>query len=56
MPGPMYFQWQNDVLVKTIYPMRDVKLRDFLGFYAEIDIWKQYKGKDINTLGADVKA
>ena len=56
MPGPMYFQWQNDILVKTIYPMREVKLRDFLGFYAEIDIWKQYKDKDINTLGAEVKA
>lgn len=56
MPGPMSFQWQNEVLLKTIYPMREVKLRDFLGFYAEIDIWKQYKGKDINTLGAEVKA
>lgn len=55
MSGP-FFQWQNDILVKTIYPMREVKLRDFLGFYAELDIWKQYKDKDINALGAEVKA
>jgi hypothetical protein len=55
MPEPLYFQWQNEVLLKTIYPMREVKLRDFLGFYAEADIWKHYKDKDIATLGAEVK-
>ncbi|MEW5940194.1 MAG: hypothetical protein AB1750_11060 [Chloroflexota bacterium] len=55
MPEPLYFQWQNEVLLKTIYPMRLVKLRDFLGFYAEADVWKQYKDKDIATLGAEVK-
>ncbi len=43
MTDPMYFQWQNDVLCKTIYPMREPKLRDFLVYYMEIDIWKQYK-------------
>ncbi|HEY6074872.1 MAG TPA: hypothetical protein VIV15_16200, partial [Anaerolineales bacterium] len=48
------FQWQNEFLRKTIYPMREVKLRDFLNFYMEIDVWKQYKDKDANALAADV--
>jgi hypothetical protein len=56
MAEPLYFQWQNDVLCKTIYPMREPKLRDFLLYYMEIDIWKQYKDKDIATLKADVDA
>jgi hypothetical protein len=56
MPEPMYFQWQNEVLCKTVYPMREPKLRDFLLYYMEIDLWKQYKGKDIVTLKADVDA
>ncbi len=56
MTDPMYFQWQNDVLCKTIYPMREPKLRDFLVYYMEIDIWKQYKDKDIATLKTDVDA
>jgi len=56
MAEPLYFQWQNEVLCKTIYPMREPKLRDFLVYYMEIDIWKQYKDKDIATLKADVDA
>ena len=56
MAEPMYFQWQNEVLCKTIYPMREPKLRDFLFYYMEIDLWKQYKDKDIATLTADVDA
>ncbi len=56
MAEPMYFQWQNEILCKTIYPMREPKLRDFLVYYMEIDLWKQYKGKDISTLNADVDA
>jgi len=56
MAEPMYFQWQNEVLCKTIYPMRETKLRDFLVYYTEIDLWKQYKDKDITTLNADVDA
>ncbi|MFN8412908.1 MAG: hypothetical protein U0Z26_11015 [Anaerolineales bacterium] len=56
MAQPLYFQWQNEILCKTIYPMREPKLRDFLTYYMEIDIWKQYKGKDIATLKADVDA
>ncbi|MBM3124613.1 MAG: twin-arginine translocation signal domain-containing protein [Chloroflexi bacterium] len=50
-----YFQWQNDFLRKTIYPMREVKLRDFLVYYKEVDIWAQYKGRDINALSGEVK-
>jgi hypothetical protein len=56
MAVPQYFQWQNEFLCKTIYPMRETKLRDFLVFYAEVDIWKQYKGKNVAALGAEVKA
>jgi hypothetical protein len=56
MTEPLYFQWQNDFLLKTIYPLREVKLRDFLVYYAEVDIWAQYKGKDIASLASDVEA
>ncbi len=56
MTEPLHFQWQNDILCKTIYPMREAKLRDFLTYYIEIDIWKQYKGKDISTLKTEVDA
>ncbi|MBC7878920.1 MAG: hypothetical protein H7Y59_17240 [Anaerolineales bacterium] len=56
MAEPMYFQWQNEFLCKTIYPMRDVKLRDFLAYYKEVDLWAEYKNKDISTLKADVEA
>jgi hypothetical protein len=49
------FQWQNDVLLKDIYPMRLVKLRDFLVFYQEADLWAEYKNKDLSTLAADVR-
>jgi hypothetical protein len=54
MAESLHFQWQNEFLLKTIYPMREVKLRDFLVFYAQADIWKQYKDKDIATLGTEV--
>jgi hypothetical protein len=50
-----YFQWQNDILLQDIYPMRLVKLRDFLVFYKEADLWAEYENKDISTLAADVK-
>lgn len=43
MARPMYFQWQNEVLRKTIYPMRLQKLRDFLLYYKEVDLWAEYK-------------
>jgi hypothetical protein len=49
------FPWQNPILLKDIYPMRITKLRDFLVFYKEADLWAQFKDKDISTLAADVK-
>lgn len=54
MPNAFYFQWQNPILLKDIYPMRLQKLRDFLIFYKEVDLWAEYKHKDISTLKADV--
>lgn len=53
--SPTYnFQWQNPTLLKDIYPMRLQKLRDFLIFYKEADLWAEYKNKNISTLAADV--
>src|SRR5688572_21765666 len=46
----IYFQWQNEFLCKTIYPMREQKLRDVLIYYMEVDVWSQYKDKDVNAL------
>ena len=48
------FQWQNEFLLKTIYPMREAKLRDFLTFYMEVDTWTKLKGKDIKNLAFEV--
>ena len=56
MAETMYFQWQNEVLLKTIYPLREMKLRDFLVYYKEIDLWAEYKDKKIEALQADVEA
>src|SRR6266542_6626705 len=56
MAEPMYFQWQNEILCKTIYPMREPKLRDFLVYYMEVDLWAQYKNKDISTLKSEADA
>jgi hypothetical protein len=44
-----YFQWQNDVLRTTIYPRREVMLTNFLLFYREIELWAEYKNKDITS-------
>lgn len=55
MPDTFHFQWQNEFLLKTIYPMRLVKLRDFLIYYKEVELWQEYKGKDISTLKKDVE-
>ena len=51
----MYFQWQNEVLLKTIYPLREMKLRDFLIYCREIELWAEYKDKQIEALQAEVK-
>ena len=53
MAGPIYFQWQNEILCKDIYPMRVEKLRDFLVYYQEIDLWTEYKNK--TDLTADIQ-
>lgn len=56
MAATYHFQWQNPVLLKDIYPMRLQKLRDFLIYYKEADLWAEYKNKDISNLAVDVKA
>jgi hypothetical protein len=53
---PIYFQWQNEFLLKTIYPLREMKLRDFLIFYQEIDLWAEYKGKSLSNMQNEVEA
>ena len=50
MAEAIYFQWQNPVLLKTIYPRRNRKLADFLIYSHEIDLWEEYKDKEINNL------
>ena len=55
MAEPMYFQWQNPTLLKTIYPRRNRKLADFLIYCKEIDLWEEYKDKDIDDLDEEVK-
>jgi hypothetical protein len=55
MAGQLYFQWQNEFLCRTIYPMRLQKLRDFLVFYREVDLWAEYKDRDITGLKDEVQ-
>ena len=43
-----YYAWQNPVLRNTIYPFREMKLRDFLLIYKEVDLWTQNKSKNPN--------
>jgi hypothetical protein len=50
----IYFQWQNEVLEKTIYPLRRMNLRNTLEYYMEIDLWTQYKNKKLEDLAADI--
>ena len=50
----IYFQWQNEVLEKTIYPLRLMKLRHVLEYYMEIDLWKEYKDKKPEDLADDI--
>ena len=45
MAEPVYFQWQNEILCETIYPMRKEKLRDFLVYFQEVDLWAEFKNK-----------
>jgi DNA-binding CsgD family transcriptional regulator len=47
---PSYnFQWQNPVLMKTIYPFRGKKLQEFLSYFMEIDLWKEIKNSAVDT-------
>lgn len=50
----IYFQWQNKVLERTIYPLRRMKLRHVLEYYMEIDLWAQYKGRKIEDIPGQV--
>ena len=58
MPDDIYFQWQNEALKNTIYPLREQKLRDFLVYYQEIDLWTEYEEKavDGSELAAEMAA
>src|SRR4030095_6357347 len=49
MAEEFYFQWQNEVLRTTIYPRREVMLTNFLVYYKEIELWAEYKNKDITS-------
>src|SRR5436190_23858015 len=51
----IYFQWQNPALKETIYPRREVMLRHVLEFYKEIDLWAEYKHKQIDELSRDIE-
>ncbi len=42
------FNWQNPHLRATIYPFRRDKLRDFLLYFFEIDLLKEYTGRSEN--------
>ena len=50
----IYFQWQNEALLKTIYPLRTLNLRNALEYYKEIDLWREYEGKKIEDIPDDV--
>jgi hypothetical protein len=56
MAEEIYYQWQNEHLLKTIYPLREMKLRDFLVYYYEIDIWTQYKDKTPTDIQGEIRA
>ncbi len=50
----VYFQWQNDFLLKTIYPLREMKLRDFLVYYKEVELWAEYKDRSLTSLQSEI--
>ena len=56
MSDEIFFQWQNEHLLRTIYPLREMKLRDFLIHYQEIDTWAEYKDKSIKDISDEVEA
>ena len=52
----IYFQWQNEALLKTIYPLRTMNLRNALEYYMEIDLWEQLRNKKIEDMPEEVAA
>ena len=52
----IYFQWQNEALLKTIYPLRTMNLRNALEYYMEIDQWQQLRNKKIEDMPGQVAA
>jgi hypothetical protein len=55
MQGKIYYQWQNEFLRRTIYPLREMKLRDFLIAFYEIDLWEKYKVLRLEKLQEEVQ-
>jgi hypothetical protein len=47
MAEPTFFQWQNPVLLRTIYPRRNRKLAHFLIFCKAMDLWEEHKDKEV---------
>jgi putative endonuclease len=45
---PYFYQWQNPHLLKTIYPFREMKFKDFLMIYQEVDLWANLKSRNVN--------
>jgi hypothetical protein len=45
---PYHYQWQNPELCKTIYPFRLEKLRDFLLYFREIDLWQARRNSPVD--------
>ncbi len=56
MTERVYFQWQNEILCETIYPMRLEKLRDFLVYFQEVDLWAAYKDKSLDEIPEQMRA
>ncbi len=42
----IHFQWQNPILRESIYPFRKQKLRDFLRYYYEIDLLRDFNASN----------
>jgi hypothetical protein len=55
MSEKIFYQWQNEHLLRTIYPLREMKLRDFLIHYHEIDTWAAYKDKTLAELADEIE-
>ncbi len=55
MSEKIFFQWQNELLLQSIYPLRELKLRDFLFHYHEINTWAGYKDRSITELADEVE-